>query len=183
MIRFSSIKGVPFKLPHDFNHLTVPGAADSYLAFVKADGDGLGKFLAGLEWEKVSWDEAPPKPHQKARCFADHLNMVFISSLEEAISEVVLPKLDPASRFPVAPILAGGEDVWLMCRRDLALPLVSRYSQIFSGKAKEDPVIAGAFSTSATGESLTMSAGVLFAQKGYPFDSQSDLVAELIKSS
>lgn len=167
--------------PNDLDDLTIRNASDSYVAFIKADGDGLGKILSGLNWETISWEHAPSESHKKAFEFSKQLQTVFLKSLKEAIKMVVQP--ESKAVMPIAPILMGGEDMWLLCRRDKAFPLIKNIGEIFSQKAANHPIIQNALNTLKNPDALTLSFGVLFAQKGYPFYNQADLVKELLRLS
>ena len=167
--------------PFDLDNLTIRNASDSYTAFIKADGDGLGKILIELNWETISWKHAPSEPQKKAFEFSKQLQTIFVESLKEAIKKVVLPT--PKAIMPIAPILMGGEDMWLLCRRDKAFPLIKNIGEIFTQKAANHPIIQGALNTLKNPDVLTLSFGVLFAQKGYPFYNQADLVKELLRLS
>jgi hypothetical protein len=171
------------KLPEDFDDLTVKGANDSYIAFIKGDGDGLGLLLGKINWDDSKWESADCVVPALLRPleFSRSVQKIFLDSLKEAIVETASPDM-AGKRFPVIPLLVGGEDLWLLSRRDLAFPLIQRIGVLFAEKAKADPFLKIALMVSGV-DRLTLSFGVLFAQKGYPFDQQTTLVNELLKNA
>ncbi|MEM5787078.1 MAG: hypothetical protein AAGU11_07145 [Syntrophobacteraceae bacterium] len=181
VVDFDPYEEYGMRNPHDFDDITIPNAADSYIAFIKADGDGLGKFLAHMQWDTVEWPNAPNEPHLKASNFAKELGGVFRESLKEAIKNTISGQVGQV--FPMTPILFGGEDLWIICRRDLAFNLVKNLSRTFQENGKQNEVVYNALKSSGIDDPLTMSFGILFAQKGYPFAAQAELVNELIKNA
>ncbi|MCL5808194.1 MAG: hypothetical protein M1418_06565 [Deltaproteobacteria bacterium] len=170
-------------IPEDLDDLTVPGASDSYIAFIKGDGDRLGQLLSTLDWNDATWEKAGSNDDARSRPlkFSERLQEVFKSALREAITKTAIG-IPSGKHFPILPLLLGGEDFWILSRRDFALPLVHRIGEIFSQKTKDDDFLRIAFQVGGITE-ITLSFGVLFAQKGYPFDQQSHLVDELLKEA
>lgn len=171
------------KLPEDFDALTVDEANDSYIAFIKGDGDGLGLLLSKLNWDDNNWEKngCSIKPALRPLAFSKSVGNVFRDALKEAIANVT-KEVKTDKGFPVVPLLLGGEDLWLMARRDLAFPLAQQMGTIFSQKMGDDDFLKIAFKVGGISK-ITLSFGVLFAQKGYPFDQQTKLVNELLKNA
>jgi len=171
------------KLPDDFDDLTVKGAKDSYMAFIKADGDGLGLMLGNINWDDKKWQEegCMLDPRFRPFEFSNSIRNIFIEATKAAITDITSQQRS-TERFPVLPLILGGEDLWILARRDLALPLVHQIGTAFSNIAVNDPFLRIAFRVSGV-EKITLSFGVLFAQKGYPFDQQTKLVNELLKNA
>ncbi|OGL45036.1 MAG: hypothetical protein A2161_03245 [Candidatus Schekmanbacteria bacterium RBG_13_48_7] len=178
--RFQS-KG--YKKPSEFKHL-IASESDSYIALIKGDGDGMGKLLASLNWDDPSWNDEKP-PYRRAYEYAMSIDRCIKESLKNAI-KILVPEVPEESEFfPIIPLLAGGEDLWVISRRDIALKFVILLAQEYSKNIEKEPVITKAFEVAGlkSKEKLTISFGVLFAKQGYPFDAQIDLVDELLHSA
>jgi hypothetical protein len=198
--------------PYEFSDLRVLGGNDSYLGLIKADGDGTGKLLAKLNWtelatqlsnwkrdeeclefeELLGWRLPEPgepwEPEQATCMFSWELNRCLMGSLQAAVDEVVdrLITTDKIPlKFPVAPVVAAGEDFWILCRRDLAFELALRFGEIYAERAGSSPILKQALDVAGmTGkEALSLSIGLLFARDGYPFEMQLELAEELLNSA
>jgi hypothetical protein len=105
------------------------------------------------------------------------------TALENAVTASIesdRPKSKPC--FPILPLLQAGDDLWILCRRDLAFPLALRLGEEFARLAASDPIISLAVEIAGQ-KPLSMSLGLLFAKKGFPFDAQLDLAEELERSA
>jgi hypothetical protein len=88
-------------------------------------------------------------------------------------------------KFPVAPVVAAGEDFWILCRRDLAFEVALRFGEVYAERAGNSPILKHALDAAglAGKEALSLSIGLLFAREGYPFEMQLELAEELLISA
>ena len=149
---------------------------DSYIAFIKADGDGMGKVLASLEFAD----------HEKAKEFSTAVK----GCIDDSVKEAMRKTLDIHSNIelthsPFLPLLIGGEDIWILTRKDMALTLVKELGTLYERKAEHNDILSAVLTkVDLKGkEKFSLSFGILFALKGFPFDAQYNLVNELVKSA
>lgn len=120
---------------------------DSYLAFVCADGDGMGKILSALNWNDLRWqalekEGTKRKPWERNRNFALEYDDCVKEAFAEAVADVVVPDPKTAKdlyqqaceqedftiQLPLLPQLLGGDDLWMVSKRDIALELCQKFS-------------------------------------------------------
>jgi hypothetical protein len=167
-------------LPKEFADLAT-GSEDSYVAFVKADGDGMGRLLMQLDWDKLR----PGAGADACREFSEAVERCLNDSTKTAVDEVTNGReYSKHNRFPVAPLVRAGEDYWIVCRRNLAFPLA-----IALGNAYAELASTGIIEEARSGvadlkdERLTLSFGILFAKQGFPFEAQLHMAEALVKSA
>ena len=167
-------------LPVEFADLAT-GSEDSYIAFVKADGDGMGRLLMQLDWDKLR----PGRGADACRDFSEAVERCLNDSTKTAVDEVTNGwEYSKHNRFPVAPLVRAGEDYWIVCRRDLAFPLAIALGNAYAELANKG-IIEEARSCveELKDESLTLSFGILFAKQGFPFEAQLHMAEALVKSA
>ena len=123
-------------------------AGDQFVAFICADGDGMGRLFTGLDWNLPGWgrssgddaDFGDLRPWERNRQFSEALDRAVREAFRTAVAEVTLPDLealkelhkanDQGNRFtiPVLPQLLGGDDLWTIARRDVALRLCRTFA-------------------------------------------------------
>jgi len=79
-------------------------------------------------------------------------------------------------------MVLAGEDIWILCRRDLAFDLATHMMERYSELAAKHSTLQAALEvTGLQGqERLTLSCGVLFAKQGFPFEIQLEMAEELV---
>jgi hypothetical protein len=165
-------------LPKEFSHLAT-ASGDNYLAFIKADGDGMGRLLMKLDWDRL----IPGCPGGKACLqFSQAIEDCLDRSTTTAVDLVTRTwKFSRNNRFPVAPLVRAGEDYWIVCRRDLAfqlaLALGNSYAELAS---KTDPINRV---PELAKNPLTLSFGILFVKQGFPFEAQLHMAEALVKNA
>jgi hypothetical protein len=167
-------------LPKEFADLAT-GSEDSYMAFVKADGDGMGRLLMQLDWDRLR----PGSGADGCREFSEAVERCLDDATKTAVDEVTKGwEYSKHKPFPVAPLVRAGEDYWIVCRRDLAFPLAIALGNAYAALASKG-IIEEARSGVAElkDERLTLSFGILFAKQGFPFEAQLHLAEALVKSA
>jgi len=176
---------------------------DRYVAFLCADGDDMGKVLQALDWNDPAWGGSEAPWRRNAR-FSRALDAATREAYTRSLIEVTTKALeagDEETRLPALPQLIGGDDLWTVARRDVALQLAAGFARAFDALTTSEEVI-----TSASGEAcsmrilkeavaranamrpdkesplrLTMSVGVAFTRAGYPAHAMIDAAESLLK--
>ncbi len=171
---------------------------DQYVAFICADGDGMGTLLSGIDWnEGEDWAGDGLKPWQRNQRFALQLDGALIAAFTDAMKTEVLRTLDksidadkPVVHVPMLPQLMGGDDMWMIVRRDIALRFAAALADGFSARLATSPdtdVVRRAVRVSqkqdAGAAAPTLSIGIAFAKAGYPASSMISAAESLLKSA
>ena len=150
-----------------------------YLAVVHADGNGFGSLFRRL-WEH--FDQAGRGA--EAGAFA----MTFTTGLQEVARDALVDALEhaigepPGGRVPARPIVAGGDDLTLTIRADMAPEFVARYLEDFEAygaRLLEREDVRPLVEAGALPAALTASAGVAFVKENYPFSHGYELAESL----
>ena len=172
--------------------------SDRFVAFICADGDGMGRLLTGLDWNTAEWSDQR-SPWKRNRKFSLDLDNVVRDAFRTAIAEVTLPDRKSLERFldatengsdfriPVLPQLLGGDELWTIARKDVALKLGRTFASNVSTRVDESMILGTAMdiSKNASGVtvSLSMSLGLAFAKAGYPVHAMIDAAESLLASA
>lgn len=180
-------------------------AGDQFIAFACTDTDGMGDLLANVDWNAPDWDGAPPEPWARnelvSRALADCVDTAFTA----AVAEVVLPDRRAAEarargtgtitiRLPILPQLLGGDDLWLVARRDVVFRLIASFTSRYQAAVDTSPAIKEALrianrelEAAAAQRSepfrpnrLTISSGIAFAKAGFPAHAMVKAAEDLI---
>ena len=136
------------------------GASDQFVAFVCADGDGMGRLFTGLDWNLKGWrrstDDSPGfgalHPWERNRRFSKALDGAVREAFRAAVAKATLPnhetlkRLGEANkenrfRIPVLPQLLGGDDLWTIARRDVALRLCRVFAKAVPDRIENCPIL------------------------------------------
>lgn len=169
------------EIPEDFDDL-VASDSDSYLALVKADVDGLGRLLAGLKFEALK-EPLGLSAEEAGKEFTERLHQILLSSVQDAFNALESGSLN--DHYPFRPLVVAGDDLLILSQRHLALELAAKIGHNYAIRAAGDEILQAAFAVSnpKTSEQLTLSCGVLFCKKGFPFDAAVDMAEELVRSA
>lgn len=138
---------------------------EGLIAVIHADGTGVGNRLIGVQ----------PKDLQR---FSTQLEAASVKALEHAISEAAKEAGVPdGGALHMQVVVAGGDDLTVICRADLALPLTKAWLQRFEELTAELPgtVPAGGF------KGLRAGAGIAWSSYRHPFYKAYELAEELAK--
>lgn len=161
---------------------------DQYIAFVCADADHMGDLLGRINWNLPECVKEGSLPWQRNHRFADELAKAHKDAFRDALRDVLEPWLaqlrkNPekakTAKLPVLPQLLGGDDLWMVCARHVALTLASRFSEEF--RSRVTPVVQAAAPDAQ--QDLTMSVGIAFAKAGYPAHAMREAAESLLKSA
>jgi hypothetical protein len=167
--------GLPVELADDIGELAKVSRPEGYLAYIEADGDGMGDLLVRLE----------TRDHY--RIFSECLDRATRRAWKEACVEV-LTKEFRGGVLPVSVLIAGGDDLLAMCSPRYALPLPNEFCKRFP-EAFDEELASALNSRSApssfpvNGRMLSVSAGILIAHASFPFSEFQRLGKELQASA
>ena len=178
-----------------------PDRGDSYMAFVCADGDAMGALLSCLDWNSQAWKDgrAPWKRNLDFSVEYDAcVKEAFYAALRDVVGNHVLPQDGKKLRefleghgyrvpLPLLPQLLGGDDLWMVCDRTVALDFVQKFCDTYEKKAKTD-TLAKALEVAKglgmpPGEALTVSVGIAFAKAGHPAHAMAEAAKNLLDSA
>jgi hypothetical protein len=170
-----------FAIPEDFDDLVI-SESDSYIALIKADVDGLGRLLSDLRFESV-------KKHRNdtaeniGREFTEHLWVMLRSSVQEAFNQLYTRTKNAC--YPFRPLVVAGDDLLILSQRHLALELAAGIAHDYAVRAAQDSFLQEAFAACGLtrDEPVTLSCGVLFLKKGFPFDAAAEMAEDLVRSA
>ena len=135
------------------------------VAFVHADGNGLGALLRRLDASVPAADYV-----DTYAAFSRAISLATQAAAAQATAQVLLPACAGA-RVPARPLVLGGDDLQIIVRADLAVPFVAAFLRAFESCSAEQLQGLRAVLGLAPGEGLTAAAGVLFVKANYPFAS------------
>ena len=149
---------------------------NSWIAVVHIDGNGLGKIIQTKASELYSNNEF--------NIFSNSIQTATENALQFAFSQVILKEkgsYNSVYKYPIRPVIVGGDDVTLIIRADLAIDFVESFlrefeiqtTNLFSSKIKKTSQITG----------LTACAGIAFIKKSYPLHYGFHLAEELCKDA
>ena len=177
---------------------------DQFVAFMCADGDGIGRLLTGLDWNRRDWGSQHDQysfgklpPWERNLQFSKALDHEVRAAFHDAVAEVTLPdkgwlrKLRKAaqgeSRFiiPALPQIQGGDDLWTIARKDVALKLCRLFARNVRCRVKTCPILSEGIrlSSGLSEEDVSMSQGVAFAKAGHPVHAMIEAAESLLDSA
>jgi len=170
-------------------------------AVVCMDGNDMGRQLAFMA-EKLKGTEARTRREMWFRAFSASLSNVTRWAFADALKETVrlwmnenrnnlndfVCKETLCMILPFRPLILGGDDVTILCHSGWAMEFVKQMVEAFTRHSKsiadqkkqelgQDPLWP------ATGNSLTISAGVLFCKTSFPLASALDYAESLLASA
>jgi len=188
---------------------------DSFISFLCADADDMGRLLPLINWntDGIPWENN--------RDFITDLDDCVQAAFHDALPKVTVPDADQltdaerekvrekwrkhleggkAIRLPALPQLLGGDDLWTVASKEVALELAALFARRFgvlTSTATSSDVEPGAtvrrvvraVANTATGSdatptlTLTMSVGVAFAKCGHPAYAMAEAAEDLLKSA
>ena len=180
---------------------------DQFVAFVCADGDGMGRLLTGLDWNLGDWVDPNDTngfgkllPWQRNRQFSEALDNAVRKAFRTAVAEVTLPDkaklrrlsevtLEKGRRFiiPVLPQLLGGDDLWTIARKDVALRLCRIFASEVPRRIEKNSILQRAVQLAKPAPEetveLTISQGIAFAKAGHPVHAMIEAAESLLDSA
>lgn len=146
---------------------------NGWLAIVHADGNGLGKLLQNLS-KKI---EDPEKRRAAFTRFSKELEAATEAAAQAAFRAVIPLKWQEKietpgnkERFPIRPVLLGGDDLTVIIRADLAYLFTKSYLEAFEEQTKiHFSFMKDEYKIDDFQEGLTACAGIAYIKQSYPF--------------
>jgi hypothetical protein len=155
--KMSGIGKVPNRnLSFDITDITA-SSNNSWIAIIHADANGLGNIIQnqGMTLTKNS----------EFKSFSDKIEKATKRAANIAFQEIVQTDVDKnqLSRYPIRPVVLGGDDLTVIIRADLALPFTELFLRSFENETKQE------FQNLQTKiGSLTACAGIAYIKESYP---------------
>ena len=167
------------ELSFEMNHITDTGN-NKWLAVVHADGNGLGNIIQNIGNRLT--DE------NKFHKFSQAIDSSTKAALQIAFKEVILKdkgeyekgKKSESYRYPIRPVLIGGDDVTLIIRADLALDFTTLFLKKFEEISK---IKFAEFNFSELNYGLSACAGIAYIKESYPLHYALHLAEDLTKDA
>jgi hypothetical protein len=155
--------------PFDFEDI-----GSSWLAVIHADGNALGKIIQSL-----GKHEGQSELKSTYKYFSEAIDKSTKSAAQKAFNEIV-KKEKTNGKYPLRPIILGGDDLTVICRADIAIPFTVAYLKAFTEETKNNlSSLKGDFCKTG----LTACAGISFIKKSYPFHYAYQLAETLCKEA
>lgn len=145
---------------------------NSWIAVIHADGNGLGQILQ-KHGKEIS-------TNGKNRAFSMAIEDATKKAVQKAFEEIIKKDKDSWDsskkfRYPIRPVVLGGDDLTVIIRADLALEFTTLFLEKFEETSKT------AFKTLGMNglNNLTACAGIAFVKKSYPLHYALHLAEEL----
>ncbi|WP_259015102.1 Cas10/Cmr2 second palm domain-containing protein [Emticicia fluvialis] len=168
------------KIPFDVNQIN-KDSSSPWLAVIHADGNGLGKLVQRLSSKLKEKDTEVAK-----KAFA-----VFSRQLDEATqiaAKTAFKNLNlnasKEEKYPIRPILLGGDDITLIIRADLAFDFTVNFLQEFEYQTqKRLAFLSTDYEITEFRNGLTACAGIAYIKYSYPIHYGLHLAEELTKKA
>lgn len=119
---------------------------NDWIAIIHADGNSLGEVVKALGSEDG----------EKLCEFSKNLDEATKQAAQQAYKEIK-SRYD-FKKYPIRPIVLGGDDLTVICRGDIAIEFVKEYIDRFEQETQKLP-----------SDKLTACAGIAFIKSSYPF--------------
>jgi hypothetical protein len=131
---------------------------NNWIAVVHADGNGLGSIV-----QKIGTDA------KRFKNFSENLDKATTAAAVEAFN-AVKGKFEGCEKYPIRPIVLGGDDLTVICRADLAINYTQAFLKSFETHTEKllGSEIKEVFGANTEG-GLTACAGIAFIKSSYPF--------------
>ena len=166
------------RFPFEISDIT--GTSDSnWIAVIHADGNDLGKTIRNIG---RACSENGVSMGKIMREFSSRLEAITKKSSRIALGSVfnMEDSENTSKKYPVRPVIIGGDDITVICRADLALEFTKKFLEEFRIHSKEDlGIFAKENMPDSLGNGLSACAGIAFIKDHYPFHYAVDLATSL----
>lgn len=156
--KFSGLKVDALQVPFDLKDITGNDSENSWIAIVHADGNSIGNLVQNIEPGEF-------------KAFSKNLQKATHAAAQAAFSSLDIT-IKNGEKYPLRPVILGGDDLTLIIRADLALKFTENYLKAFEEKTEE-----------CLGKKLTACAGIAYIKQNYPFHYGVDLAEALTKEA
>lgn len=175
---FQKIAGKTFKnreIAFDISDITKSGK-NSWIAVIHADGNSLGQILQG-KGKEIS-------EKGKNRAFSKAIDEATKKAVQHVFNKVIEEtkiswNKEGKYRYPIRPVIIGGDDLTVIIRADLALEFTTLFLENFEETSKSEFKKLDVNGL----KNLTACAGIAFVKKSYPLHYALRLAKELCKDA
>ena len=161
------------QLALDIEGITGSGE-NTWLAVVHADGNAIGILVQKLA-ESLK-GKAEDKVKEAFATFSKNLDEATQSAAHKAFDEIMKKsglqdKIDSGTeKYPIRPVILGGDDLTIIIRADLALTFTHEFLKEFEIQTKEKfKFLKTEFQVLGFENGITACAGIAYVKKSYPF--------------
>ena len=162
--------------PFDLNEITKQSENNSWIAIIHADGNGLGKVLTNM-----SKNVTEGKREIAFKTFSKLLDIATENSAKRAFTEIIIPKMKDGGKYPIRPVVLGGDDLTIIIRADLAYDFTKAYLKAFEDETTKEFEVLKEYDNNIKG--LTACAGIAYIKDSYPFHYGVNLAESLVKEA
>jgi chaperonin cofactor prefoldin len=162
-------------VPFDLKEITKQTENNSWIAIIHADGNGLGKVLTNMS--KIVKED---KREIAFKEFSKRLDIATEKAAKKAFSDKIIPVMKNGGKYPIRPVVLGGDDLTVIIRADLAFDFTKAYLRAFEEETiNEFAVLKKYFIDGQSIKGLTACAGIAYIKDSYPFHYGVSLAEEL----
>jgi len=165
---FKKISGLEVKnreICFDIEDMT-KGNVNSWIAVIHADGNGLGNILQNLGGKLKNFEN--DKSKKAYRLFSIALENATKNAAQIAFNAVVKEKVTKEYRYPIRPVVCGGDDLTVIIRADLALKYAQEFLKAVESETAREFQVLNEFGITDFDKGITACAGIAFVKESYP---------------
>ena len=156
---FKKIAGLEVKnreIAFDISEITASGN-NSWIAVIHADGNGLGAIIQNVGQTLMK--------ESKFSAFSNAIETATKNAVQKAFTEVVLKERNTNYRYPIRPVVLGGDDLTVIIRADLALEFTNIFLRAFEMTSRQEFEALG---LEGYQKGITACAGIAYVKESYP---------------
>ncbi len=160
---------------------------DEWLGVIHADGNGVGQIFMGFRQavENIAGCHAVGRDYL-------HWQRRFSAALDGCSRRAMAAALDTLKRqghlhdrdkWPVLPLVMGGDDLTVLCQGRIALPLTIAYLRTFEAETEADTDVSSLATAAHGAARLSACAGVALVKPHFPFHTAYDMAEDLLRQA
>ncbi|TFV94464.1 hypothetical protein E4S40_10610 [Algoriphagus kandeliae] len=180
--KFSGLSEKPKEITLEIEDIC-KGHKNSWIAVVHADGNGLGNIL------RVMGEKLGNADFEKSKIAFRKFSIALDSATKNATQAAfwkVFSKSEAFTsegKYPIRPIIFGGDDITFIIRADLALTFTEAFLREFENSTKKEFCVLDEFGINDFKEGITACAGIAYVKESYPLHYALNLSEALCKDA
>jgi CRISPR/Cas system-associated protein Cas10 (large subunit of type III CRISPR-Cas system) len=155
---------------------------NSWIAVIHADGNGLGTILQNIGNSLGDFTDAQIQAVFKQ--FSKSIEDATRAAAQTAFKNVVKDKSSKTHKYPIRPIILGGDDLTVIIRADLALAFTYEFLKAFETETKiKFAFLNNDYKITGFEKGITAAAGIAYVKASYPFHYAVHLSEKLCKEA